>query len=147
MSSPPDHPAPFRHTVSAGPLLAGLVLGPAAWIVQLIVAYGVASVACDPKGLTPLMPPAAMAADRPALIAANLICLAASFVAGFIAVRAWRRTRGEKGGDGHVLLDTGEGRTRFLAACGVLSAAGFAIAILFNTVEYFSVPACWGTWR
>ena len=42
------------------------------------------------------------------------------------------------------LLEAGEGRTRFLAVCGLMSALGFAAAILFNTIAVLTVPPCVG---
>jgi hypothetical protein len=147
MSVTPAHPAPHRARARAGPLLIALMAGPAAWIVQLTTAYGVSSFACDPSGLAPFSPAAAMTVDRPILFGLNLVCLALAGAGGLVALRGWRRSRDEKSGGGAAMIDVGEGRTRFLAACGVLTAVGFSIAILFNTFEFFSVPACWSSAR
>jgi hypothetical protein len=143
MSADVNHPAPHRHRVGPRLLLAGLTAGPAAWILQLVVAYGLSSFACAPRGM-PRSGGASNWPGHPFLLGLNIACLALAAFGGAIALRSWRQTGQEKFGGGHVLLETGEGRTRFLAACGVLSALGFITAILFNTVEFFTVPACWG---
>jgi hypothetical protein len=39
-------------------------------------------------------------------------------------------------------MDVGEGRTRFLAMCGILVGAGFVVAILFTTLTVALASAC-----
>jgi hypothetical protein len=138
-----DHPAPLRHRVDPRWLLASVAAGPTGWILQLIAGYAISSVGCaqarrlgEPSG-------AAFAGESAILIAINMVCLLIVGLGGRLSWRHWRRTRGEKGGDVHTALTIGEGRTRFIASCGVLSAIGFAIAILFNTLEPIMVRGCW----
>ena len=45
------------------------------------------------------------------------------------------------------MLDAGEGRTRVLAACGVMSGVGFGLAILADGAVSLGVPACWSGLR
>jgi hypothetical protein len=139
-----EHPAPQRGRVSIVASLASLIAGPAAWILQLVIGYGLSSLACFPHDI-PLRqsPPPGWSAEPLLLGAINGVCLAIAILGGVTALLHWRRTRGESsGGAGHV-LEIGEGRTRFLAACGMLSAFGFALAILFDTPAIMAVPACW----
>jgi hypothetical protein len=139
-----EHPSPHRERVSQRALLLSIGAGPAAWITQLVVTYGFAAHGCNPSAQPPIMAPAGgWPGEHTLLLAVNLACLIVAVAAGLLAVACWRQTSGEKPGGGHTLLDIGEGRARFLAGCGVLTSAGFMLAILFNTAELFMVPACW----
>ncbi len=143
-AEPDQHPAPHRGRVSVVASLSSLIAGPAAWIVQLVVGYGVSSLACFPHD-APFRqsPPPGWTAEPVMLGAINGVCFAIAILGGVIALLHWRRTRGERGGGAGWALDVGEGRTRFLAACGVLSGFGFALAILFDIPAILAVPACW----
>jgi hypothetical protein len=142
--SPHEHPAPHRDRVRVLELLGGLAAGPAAWVAQLVVGYGLSSYACYPSDQPYLRaPPPGWRGERPVLLAINLACLVVALAGLWLAHRNWRATRHEKPGGGHVLLATGEGRTRFLAGCGMLTAAGFALAILFDTAAVLGAPTCW----
>lgn len=141
---PSEHPSPHRDKVRLEILLLALAAGPTAWIVQLVVDFGLSSAVCRQYGV----PRAAGAADVWAaehliLVGVNLVCFAVALAGGFTALAAWRRTRAEKPGDVAELVEIGEGRTRFLAACGMMASAAFAVAILFDTAWPFFVPSCW----
>ena len=124
--------------------LLALAAGPTAWILQLVVDYGVASDLCRQNGvLRAAAPNSGWAPEAIFLVGFNLVCLAAALAGGFTALAAWRRTRAEKPGAAAKLIEVGEGRTRFLAACGVMSATGFAVAILFGTAWPFFIASCW----
>jgi hypothetical protein len=139
-----EHPSPHRDRVSLLTLLLVLGAGPTAWILQLVVDFGVASDLCRQNGAPRAAPPiSGWAPEHIFLVGSNLVCLAVALAGGFTALAAWRRTRQEKLGDAAVLIEVGEGRTRFLAACGMMSAAAFAVAILFDTAWPFFVPSCW----
>jgi hypothetical protein len=141
---PQEHPAPHRERVSLLALLFGLAAGPAGWIAQLLLGYGLSSYACYPSDEPQLTsPPRGWSGEHVWLLAINLLCLALT-VAGFLTALAnWRRTRAEKEGGAHRLLQTGEGRARFLALSGMLACGVFALAILANTWTVLGVPACW----
>ncbi|HEY5106765.1 MAG TPA: hypothetical protein VII73_08330 [Caulobacteraceae bacterium] len=141
---PHEHPSPHRDRVSPWTSLLALAAGPGAWILQLSVDFGVATSVCEQGGA-----PRA-ASPNPGwgpvdlfLVCFNLACLAIALAGGMTALAAWRRSRAEKPGCANAVLDVGEGRTRFLALCGMLTAAVFAIAILFDTAWPFFVPPCW----
>lgn len=124
--------------------LGSLIAGPTAWIAQLVFGYGLSSLACFPHDVPYRQSPPPGWSVEPALLAAvSAACLAAAILGGATALVHWRRTRKERGGDAHHALDVGEGRTRFMAACGVLSGFGFALAIVFDLPAILAVPACW----
>jgi len=141
---PREHPAPHRDRVSPWKALLVLAAGPAAWIFQLAVDFGVATSVCEQDGAPHAAPSAASwGAEDVFLVCVNLACLAITLVAGFAALAAWRRSHTEKPGDANAVLDVGEGRTRFLALCGMLTATAFAVAIAFDTAWPFFIPSCW----
>jgi hypothetical protein len=130
--------------VSVPTSLLALAAGPAAWILQLVVEYGVASDLCRQNGVLRAAPPiSGWAPEAIFLVGFNLICLAVALAGGFTARAAWHRTRAEKPGGASELIKVGEERARFLAACGMMTAAVFAVAILFDTAWPFFVPSCW----
>ena len=138
------HPSPHRDRVSVWLLLTGLAAGPTGWALQLIANYGLSSLACFPHD-TPSQttPPPGWDHEFDLLLTINLVCLAIALAGFLISWAHWRRTRGEKVGGAGRLVDVGEGRTRFLSACGMLAGAGFIIAILFDTAVVIGAPACW----
>jgi hypothetical protein len=76
------------------------------------------------------------------LWAFNAAALVAAIVGLWIAARNWSATRRERGGNSTHLIELGEGRTRFLAMCGMLAGAGFVVAILFSSVSLLLSPLC-----
>ena len=141
---PQTHPSPHRGRTRLVLLLLSLAAGPAGWIAQLVVGYGLANYACYPDSRPQLhAPPPGWAGENLWLVALNLACLVVCAAGFLLAAAAWRRTRDEKPGNAQHLLETGEGRTRFLAVCGMLATAVFAAAILVNTVTILGVPSCW----
>lgn len=75
----------------------------------------------------------------------GLVSVAAIIVAALctlIAYRTWARTREEQQGDRHALLEAGEGRTRFMAMCGLLTSASFLIALIFTSLVLLLVQPC-----
>jgi len=130
-----DHPG-------ADALLFSLVAAPAGWIAQLVITYGLASYACQPSAASRLRPPGFGWADEHWLfLAVNLACLAITIGAGIAPWRAQRaHTRSTTAGAGERKT---AGHVRFLAVCGLMASGGFAIAIAFDTLELFTVPACW----
>ena len=145
------HPAPARNDVSSGLLWFGLVGGPAAWTVQTLVDLAVASHGCYPR-LFPLEAPV-LSSLRAIVISVSLAALIVCITAGLAAIRSWSQTRhehqsssgaGEKHGPSAALLETGEGRTRFLALSGLMTSIVFTIAVLAHTVSIFIVGPCGG---
>ena len=145
------HPAPARNDVSSGLLWFGLVGGPLAWTVQTLVDLALTSHGCYPR-LFPLAAPM-LAGLRGILAIVSVAALIVCIVAALVAMRSWNRTRhehqsssgaGEKHGPSAALLETGEGRTRFLALSGLMTSIVFTIAVLAHTVSIFIVGPCGG---
>ena len=61
---------------------------------------------------------------------------------GYVAFELWKKTWQEKEGDAHRLVQSGEGRTRFLAMCGVLTSVLFGLAVIFDVIGAMVGPAC-----
>jgi hypothetical protein len=136
-----QHPAPHRRNVGLSSLLLGLTAAPVAWVTQLIVGYGVASHACFP-GDMPRASPLFLATGT-IVTAFNLAAIIISIAGVVLSFRSWRATREEHAGRSHRLLDVGEGRTRFLAICGMLTSMGFLVATIFASIAILAVPLCY----
>jgi hypothetical protein len=78
-----------------------------------------------------------------ALLTLNLVCLLLPLAGMAVAFLSWRATREEKPGGTASMLEMGEGRTRFLALCGLLGSALFVLATLFDSAMIIGVPTCW----
>ena len=142
------HPAPARGTVRTGALWFGLFGGPLAWSVQTLVNLPVASHGCFPR-LQPLAYP--VTSVRGIAFAVSLFALVVNIAAAFVAFRAWARTRGEHHGAAGkgsrhspetAALETGEGRTRFMALAGVLTSITFLLLSGVHAASPFLVGAC-----
>jgi hypothetical protein len=138
----PSHPAPHRGRVGLLSAAFGLLAAPAAWAAHLLVSYALSSFACFPNG-EPVHAPI-WSALRPLLWGIDVVAIAIGIAAGLVAWRSWHRTRHEAQGSAHSLIDAGEGRTRFLALCGLFASGGFVLALAFATVGLLVVPACAG---
>jgi hypothetical protein len=138
----PGHPAPHRHRVTRLTLALALFLAPAAWLLQLSLSYAVAARACYPHA-TPLQQPS-WSGLRWLLAGFSLAAIALSVWAIAIAFRLWQRTREEHHGSANMLIDVGQGRTRFLAMCAMMASTGFLVALLFTGATLFGVPPCAG---
>ena len=81
---------------------------------------------------------------HPMLWSIDMIAIAIGIAAGLVAWRNWHRTRGEAAGSAHTMIEACEGRTRFLALCGLLASGGFVLALGFATIGLLVVPVCAG---
>jgi hypothetical protein len=134
------HPAPQRDKVSLLALGFGLAAAPLAWAAQTIIGYALSSHACFP-GDSPRSMPLFAGAGQFA-ITINLIAIAIAVLAAATAYRSWRATRDEDDGRLRHLVEIGEGRTRFLALCGMLTSVGFLVAMIFASLAILLVPLC-----
>jgi hypothetical protein len=143
------HPAPARGHVPLSALWFGLAGAPAAWSVQTLVNLSLASHSCFPR-LTPLASPATSGLRGIAFVV-GLVALVVCVAATAVAWRTWWRTREEhQQGTGRgrehepssALLETGEGRTRFMALAGVLTSVTFLVVSAINTAAIFIVTPC-----
>ncbi len=139
-----SHPAPHRHRVSAALMLFAVAGAGGAWLIQLIVDYGLAAHRCFPADKPLLATNLPGGWSYPVLLALNILAIVTAVAASIAARQIWRRTKDEHDSSTHHLLAAGEGRTRFLAMCGQLAGLGFLVAILFDTVAIYMVPRCFG---
>jgi hypothetical protein len=135
------HPSPKRGAMAPWRLLTGLAAGPFGWILQLLIDYGLSSLLCTGRRTMAQQP--SSSGELAGLLAVNLFCLAIALYGLALSYGGWRKVSDEKTGGGHETLNIGEGRSRFIAVAGILTGGLFALAILFNTVEPFMIPACW----
>jgi len=117
------HPAPDRERASARLLAFGIFAPPLAWALRLFTSYALVSHSCSSPS---------MSASTASLLLIDLVAACVAATGGYVSFELWRVTRHESGGDAQHLMDVGEGRTRFLALCGVLSSGLFLVAIVFD---------------
>lgn len=134
-------PTQHRHRVRLAALGFGLCGGPLAWIIQLNVNYALVSHACFPAVAPRVWPLSGWERLSTVMLVINVVALVIALAALGVSWWAWRATRVEqRGGSGQVW----EGRSHFLAACGLMAAAGFFVATVFNTATLIWVPQCTG---
>ncbi len=143
-SSPDHHPAPQAERVKTGEIFFELFGGPIAWLVQLSGGYALVSEACSADGGRALMPLRAASWAWLGMIGLMCAAILAASLSFLLSWAAFKRTREETAGGGHHLMETGAGRTRFLALWGVMLSAGFAIATVFTAVALVTLPLCTG---
>lgn len=135
------HPAPQRARVNLLTLGFGLAAAPLAWSVLILLGEGLTGHACYP-GPSSLGSP--LFAVKPSLVVAILLAFAVALAAAAVSYGAWQSTRREREGRSQELIEAGEGRTRFIAMCGLLTSGGFFVAMLFVASALILVPSCRG---
>lgn len=121
-------------------LLLAVAAGPIAWGLQLLVNYAFASHYCYPGEAR--LAGLAEGWVWPLLIAVHVAALLLSAGGAAFSYGRWRRS-GPRGWDrGVAVLETGRGRTPFLALWGLLTGLGFFVAIVFGFIALFLVPPC-----
>jgi len=118
----------------------GVFGGPLFWSLQELVNYTITAHFCFPRAL-PLAAPSFGGTWTVALVV-EIAALIGALVAGLVSWRSWRLTKGEAEREHGAVLDTAEGRTRFMAYAGMLSSGLFALAIILSGFALFIVPAC-----
>jgi len=148
-TEPSQHPAPSRNKVGRFGLWFGLFGGPAAWTLQTLINLPLASHACFPQ-LEPLSSPVVESVRGLAFTVGTLSVIVCILAVG-VAWRTWSRTREEHQGSSGAgathtnltaLLETGEGRTRFMAQSGLMTSMLFLLVTVVNTITIFIVPPC-----
>jgi hypothetical protein len=134
------HPAPHRNRVGLVALLFGIAAAPLAWSTQVLFSSSLAGYVCYPHA-APLSTPL-WSGWQPVLFTMAGVAIGVAIVGGLISSRNWRRTFQERPGSAHQLLELGEGRTRFMAMCGMLISALFVYALLFALTALWLVPPC-----
>ncbi len=125
------HAAPLRAKVDLLMLGFGIVAGPAVWALRLWINFAFASHLCSTSAAASHNAPASIGAF---LVISDLTAMAIAAYAGVISYRHWQATRHQKAGNAGHLIEAGEGRTRFLAICGVVTSGLFVVAIAFDVV-------------
>jgi hypothetical protein len=137
-----QHPAPHRGAVNGAVIALAILAGPAAWALQLLVNYGLASLACFPAREPHMALPPGWHGLPVGLLAGTLVAMSIAIIAGLLGYRSWVRTNAEAGGGHRHLIEVGEGRTRFLASWGLWIGALFSVALVFDAVGILLVTSC-----
>jgi hypothetical protein len=138
------HPAPQRERVTLLELAFGVAGGPVAWFLQFNAGYALASWPCFPGDHRMQVPLDGYAWSWPIMVAVMIAGVIIALAALWVSWSNLAKTRAERpGGHGH-LMETGTGRTRFLALWGVIFSSGFAIASLVTGVAFIVLPRCAG---
>jgi hypothetical protein len=134
------HPAPQAGKVSILRLLLMLAGAPIAWAVQIAAGYGAAAYACYPHRTS--LGASVLPQLHAVLATLSIAAIAVALLCALLSWRSWRSTRDEFPGDHHQLLEVGEGRTRFMAMCALITSIGFALALLLTTAVLVLVAPC-----
>ncbi|RST31276.1 hypothetical protein HMF7854_10845 [Sphingomonas ginkgonis] len=124
-------PAPDRHRVAGWRLVLGLVLAPTSFLLQIVGSYIVTVHLCDLGG-----------DPRPWTFGINAIAVAGALAGIWFAWHAFQATRHERGGGARKSLDTGEGRTRFIAACGFAESGIMLLAVVLGLTSVLTLSQC-----
>ena len=136
------HPSPHRQRVGALAMWFCILGAPAAWSLQQLVNAPLFAHGCYPKDV-PLAEPIWTNA-RGVALGIEAVAIVVCILAGLMAWRNWRRTRAEKEGSGHHLMESGDGRSRFMSMVGLICSALFLLATIFATGVLYMVQPCNG---
>jgi hypothetical protein len=139
---PRTHPSPQRDLVGAGAIAFAIGAGPTAWFVQLGFNASFAAHACFPKDV-PLATPL-WGSLQLVMLSIDVLALAVCSFGFLMAWRSWQKTGTERPGSAHHLLESGDGRSRFMAMVGMMTSALFFAATAFATLNLAVVPPCNG---
>jgi hypothetical protein len=136
------HPSPHRAHAWAWATGFGLIGGPLAWSLQLFVNASIGAHGCYPAD-APLAQ--AIWSNTTMVmavvdVAAMLVCIGALWSAW----HSWRRTRAERPGSAHHLMEAGDGRTRFMAMAGMLTSGLMLAAVVLSIASAMAIPGCGG---
>jgi hypothetical protein len=137
--SPAGHPAPAEPLVPLHWLWFGIFGAPFAWALQLIVDYAIIAHACFPDGV-PLLRPV-FGGARAVSLSVSAVCVLIALAAILVARRSLDRTRRATGSE-QQLLDTGQGRARFMAMAGLLVSILFTFGVLMAALPLIPRSAC-----
>lgn len=133
-------PAPSRRRPGRLRLFAGVTIAPLAWALHLLVSYSIAAYACFPTDMALGVP---VWTQLRAIVAAVTAVLWVVALAGCaLAWANWTATRSDAEVAPHRMLQTGDGRARFMSLCGILVSGLFAIALVFTSAGVLWVPDC-----
>lgn len=136
------HPSPHRSRVPNWSTWFAILAAPLAWSLQLVINASLVGHACYPNDV-PLAAPIWNHLGTVS-VSIELVALAICLVAGGVGWRNWARSRNEKHGGLHHVVESGDGRTRFMALVGMMTSALFLVATAFATLNLAAVPQCGG---
>jgi hypothetical protein len=145
MNAPGPHanfPAPQRHMLP--PLQTFFVVfgAPIAWFLQLNASFVLASNPCFFQNQRALAPQLAPDWTGRVMTFIAVAAFAIALSATLTAWRAYRLTKPVNSGDHD--LQTGTGRSHFLALWGLCLATGSALFIIVTAAIVFALPRCAG---
>lgn len=120
----------------------GILGAPVAWSLQQLINPPIFAHGCFPHDLP--LGESLWSNVRGVTTMVEVIAVVACAAAGWVSWLNWRRSREEKPGSGHHLIEAGDGRTRFMAMVGLICSGLFLIAVLFATAMPYMVPLCSG---
>jgi hypothetical protein len=135
-----DHPAPQRGRTDQTVLWLTVIAAPLAWAARLLINYSIAGQHC--LGAADIGERALPHGRLTTILLIDLVAALIAAAAGYAARQRWLETQSEKGGGAHRLVHSGEGRTRFLAMCGMLTSALFGLAIIIDAIGAMIGPPC-----
>ena len=115
--------ADLKAGAGVGELWAGVLVGPTAMLLQLEINYALVPWACRASQVWPLH-------------VVSLFSLLVTVVAGVLALRVWRRVSANEDSGGAV------GRSRFMAAVGLLISLLMALVIVAQWLPVFFHSPC-----
>ena len=133
------HASPARHQVSLAALWFGLFAAPVVWSLQMLVLYPVVAHGCFPRD-RPLSLP--IFSTDPIVLLVSIAALVVAAAAGLVSLRSWQSVRKEHPSGEEHLLETGEGRSRFMALGGMLLSGLFFFGIVLNGLPFLLLGPC-----
>jgi len=118
----------------------GACAPPIFWTGQLLLGYGVSSIAC--YGSDHPTPIDWTGGLRGILAGFDAVAILVAVAGGAVSIRLMRNAGIEHDAHGIGTQVQVESRVRFLAVWGALSSLWFLAAIVFNTVTSLTVPLC-----
>jgi hypothetical protein len=137
---PPEQQPVDTRVPGVARLFAGMVLAPLAWALEILIGYALAAHACYPTDVALAAPTWSSLRTIVEGVSAALWLLL--FVGCVIAWTNWKATRPQSDAKADKVNQSGDGRPRFMALCGVIVSGLFAIVLLFTSVGILWVPSC-----
>jgi len=136
------HPAPDRGRVGRFTLLFALAGAPLAWSLEFSANAAISGTGCY-AGFGPnKVSPESSIWVNSAVIGIDLAMFVMAFVSLGVSIWAYRKTGRHEHLGGGDLVDSGEGRTRFIAVWGIFTSILFSVAIAANTISVFWGGLC-----
>ncbi len=133
------HPSPHRDRVPAWRTWVGSVGAPLAWFIQLAIDTCVGSNACYALAAPRTQP---LWAIVPIMSVVDILAIVAAVVAVWFSWGNWRASAQERPGHAHHLIESGDGRMRFMAMGAMISAGMVLLAMIYGGVSHALVAGC-----